>query len=68
MTNEQGKRGFKLVTIFSLIVGAVVGFLTYGSLIDVRALNIVGLIYILVLGCYALFIAVRAATQKDETA
>lgn len=68
MTSEQGKRGFLICTLVSLVVGVIIALMTYDSLLDVRSLNIIGLVYILVVGLYTLFIAVRAGAQKKDEA
>lgn len=68
MTSEQGKRGFTIASVLSLVLGVIVALWVYGSLLDVRSLNVIGLVYILVLGLYALYIAVSAgaANRKNE--
>ncbi len=65
MTSAQGKRGFLIATIVGLVLGAITAVCTYESLLDARSLNVIGLVYIGVLGFYALFIALRAAAEKD---
>lgn len=66
MTSDQGKKGFVVCTILSLVIGLALSFYQYGVSLDARSINMIGLSFITTLGLYTLFIAIRAGSRQSE--
>lgn len=66
MTSEQGKKGFVIVTLLSLVIGLLLAFCQYGVSLDARSINVIGLVFITLLGLYAAFIAIRTGAGQSE--
>ena len=68
--DERGRRGLVICAVVSLVLGILWALRRYHDLSDVRAWNLVGLVFITVVFFYAIFIAItasRAAKQHDAS-
>ena len=60
MNNERAKRGIWIVSLLSLVIGGILGIYTYDTLLSFRTLNLVGLVYIVMIGIYVIMVALGA--------
>ncbi len=62
MTNDLAKRMLWICAVLSVVIGGVLGLLLYGDLEEVRAWNVAGLVFIVLVGLCALAVGVMQAT------
>ena len=60
MNNERAKRGIWIVSLLSLVIGGILGIYTYDTLLSIRTVNLIGLIYITMIGIYVIMVALGA--------
>ena len=66
MTDESAKKAFWALSIVSVVIGAILSLMTYGDLLDVRSMNLTGLVWILVIGVYLIFVTISARKAKSQ--
>lgn len=64
MNDARAKRGIWIATLLSLLIGGALAICTYGSVLDFRSLNLIGLIYITIIGLYALMVAIQGRASS----
>jgi len=66
MTSEQAKKSLTLIAVVSAILGSIWAYALYGCLLDPRSWNVVGLVFILLVGIYAAVVAVANRKRSAQ--
>jgi hypothetical protein len=68
LTDEQARKAFTRALLVSLALGVGLGFLQYGTLLDFRAWNLIGLAVILGVSLWAAVLGLKARCCRNRDA
>jgi len=68
LTDEQARKAFTRSLLVSLALGVVLAVLQYGSLLDFRSWNVIGLVVILGVSLWAGVLALKARCCRKRDA
>lgn len=64
MTDASGKRALWILSLLSLVIGVLWALYQYDTMWDFRSWNLVGFVFIMVVGVGALAIGLRTAARS----